>query len=235
MLEFLSELHWAVLFQILLIDILLGGDNALVIALACRNLDPKQRRAGIFWGTFAAIALRIVLIFFALSLLATPYLKVVGALLLMWIGVSLLLPGETGDDTLKAEGTLLGAIKTILLADFIMSLDNVIAIAGVAHGTEHQLWYVTFGLLLSVPIIIWGSTVILRLLDRFPVIVWLGAGLLGWIAGGMLITDVAVHEHIGVFSRSTQLVVELLCALIVMVVGRLLAKRRQQKTEVLKP
>lgn len=235
MLEFLSELHWAVLFQILLIDILLGGDNALVIALACRNLDPKQRRAGIFWGTFAAIALRIVLIFFALSLLATPYLKVVGALLLMWIGVSLLLPGETGDDTLKAEGTLLGAIKTILLADFIMSLDNVIAIAGVAHGTEYQLWYVTFGLLLSVPIIIWGSTVILRLLDRFPVIVWLGAGLLGWIAGGMLITDVAVHEHIGVFSRSTQLVVELLCALIVMVVGRLLAKRRQQKTEVLKP
>jgi|SRR5690625_1548098 len=235
MLEFLSELHWAVLFQIILIDILLGGDNALVIALACRNLDPKQRRAGIFWGTFAAIALRIVLIFFALSLLATPYLKVVGALLLMWIGVSLLLPGETGDDTLKAEGTLLGAIKTILLADFIMSLDNVIAIAGVAHGTEYQLWYVTFGLLLSVPIIIWGSTVILRLLDRFPVIVWLGAGLLGWIAGGMLITDVAVHEHIGVFSRSTQLVVELLCALIVMVVGRLLAKRRQQKTEVLKP
>lgn len=235
MLEFIQNLHWGVLFQIILIDILLGGDNALVIALACRNLDPKRRRAGIFWGTFAAIGLRIVLIFFALSLLATPFLKIIGAVMLLWIGISLLLPGEAGEGNLKAEGTFLGAIKTILIADFVMSLDNVIAIAGVAHGTEYQLFYVIFGLLLSVPIIIWGSTVILRLLDRFPVIVWLGAGLLGWIAGGMLITDVAVHEHIGVFSRSTQLVVELLCALIVMVVGRLLAKRRQQKTEVLKP
>src|SRR5699024_11739552 len=167
MLEFIQNLHWSVLFQIILIDILLGGDNALVIALACRNLDSKRRRAGIFWGTFAAIGLRIVLVFFALSLLATPFLKIVGAVMLLWIGISLLLPGEAGENNLKAEGTLWGAIKTILIADFVMSLDNVIAIAGVAHGTEYQLFYVIFGHLLSVSIIIWGSTVFFMLLYRF--------------------------------------------------------------------
>src|SRR5690625_3920894 len=179
MLEFLSELHWAVLFQILLIDILLGGDNALVIALACRNLDPKRRRAGIFWGTFAAIALRIVLIFFALSLLATPFLKIVGAALLIWIGISLLLPGEGGENNLKAEASLFGAIKTILIADFVMSLDNVLAIAGVAYGTDYQLLYVVFGLFLSVPIIILGSIVILKVLDSFLFVVLYGECLFG--------------------------------------------------------
>ncbi len=234
MLEFFGELHWGVLFQIILIDILLGGDNALVIALACRNLDPKRRRAGIFWGTFAAIGLRVVLIFFALSLLATPFLKIVGAALLIWIGISLLLPGEGGENSLKAEATLLGAIKTIIIADFVMSLDNVLAIAGVAHGTDYQLFYVVFGLLLSVPIIIWGSTVILRILDRFPIVVLLGAGLLGWIAGGMLVTDEFITKQFGLVARSTQLFAEVLCALIVMIVGRYLAKRRENKTKVLK-
>lgn len=234
MLEFLSSLHWGVLFQIILIDILLGGDNALVIALACRNLDPKRRRAGIFWGTFAAIALRIVLIFFALSLLATPFLKIVGAALLIWIGISLLLPGEGGENNLKAEASLFGAIKTILIADFVMSLDNVLAIAGVAYGTDYQLLYVVFGLFLSVPIIIWGSTVILKVLDRFPIVVLFGAGLLGWIAGGMLVTDNFVVEQYGAVARSTQLGVEIACALIVMVFGRWLAKRRENKTKVVK-
>lgn len=234
MLELLQQLHWGVLFQIILIDILLGGDNALVIALACRNLDPKKRRAGIFWGTFAAVALRIALVFFALSLLATPFLKIVGAVLLLWIGVSLLLPGEAGENNLKAKGTLLGAIKTILIADFVMSLDNVIAIAGIAYGTEHQLLYVVFGLLLSVPIIIWGSTLILKILDRFPIVVMLGAGLLGWIAGGMLVTDSFIVAHYGEVARSTQLGVEVACALIVMVFGRWFAKRRENKTKVIK-
>src|SRR5690625_192519 len=235
MLEFIQNLHWGVLFQIILIDILLGGDNALVIALACRNLDAKRRRAGIFWGTFAAIGMRIVLVFFALSLLATPFLKIVGAAMLIWIGISLLLPGEAGESNLKAEGTLWGAIKTILIADFVMSLDNVIAIAGVAHGTEYQLFYVIFGLLLSVPIIIWGSTVILKVLDRFPIVVLIGAGLLGWIAGGMLVTDEFIIGHYGEVARSVQLGAEVVCALIVMVFGRWLAKRRENKIKVEKP
>lgn len=235
MLEFLANIHWAVLFQIILIDILLGGDNALVIALACRNLDEQKRRAGIFWGTFAAILLRIILIFFALSLLATPFLKIVGAGLLIWIGISLLLPSDGGDSDLKADGTLFGAIKTILIADFVMSLDNVIAIAGVAHGTEYQLAYVIFGLILSVPIIIWGSTIILKALDRYPVIILLGAGLLGWIAGGMLITDVYVKEHFGEISKPIHYAVELACIALVVGGGKWLAKRRQKRIEVIKP
>src|SRR5690625_2790304 len=235
MLEFLQNLHWVVVFQIILIDILLGGDNALVIALACRNLDAEKRRAGIFWGTMAAIILRVLLIFFALSLLATPFLKIIGALLLVWIGVSLLLPSSTGGGDLIAGNTLFAAIKTIVIADLVMSLDNVIAIAGVAHGTEHQWVYVIFGLLLSVPIIIWGSTVILKVLDRFPIVVLIGAGLLGWIAGGMLVTDEFIIGHYGEVARSVQLGAEVVCALIVMVFGRWLAKRRENKIKVEKP
>ncbi|HLS21190.1 MAG TPA: TerC family protein [Paenalcaligenes sp.] len=228
MLEFFSNIHWAILFQIILIDILLGGDNALVIALACRNLDEKKRRAGIFWGTFAAIMLRIILIFFALALLATPFLKIVGAALLIWIGITLLIPSDGGDSNLKADNTLWGAIKTILIADFVMSLDNVIAIAGVAHGTEHQLAYVIFGLLLSVPIIIWGSTIILKALDRYPIIILLGAGLLGWIAGGMLVADVYIVEHFGTLSAPVRYGIELLCVAIVIGGGKWLAKRQQR-------
>lgn len=232
MLEFLQNLHWGVLFQIILIDILLGGDNALVIALACRNLDERKRRAGIFWGTAAAIVLRILLIFFALSLLSTPFLKIVGALLLIWIGITLLLPAEPGQDSLKAEGTLFGAIKTIIIADFVMSLDNVIAIAGVAYGTDHQLAYVVFGLLLSVPIIIWGSTVILKLLDRFPIIILFGAGLLGWIAGGMLTTDVYIQKHFEAVPKTIQWSIEIICAAFVMLIGTWLARRRETRIKV---
>lgn len=235
MLEFLQNLHWGVLFQIVLIDILLGGDNALVIALACRNLDERKRRAGIFWGTAAAIVLRILLIFFALSLLSTPFLKIVGALLLIWIGITLLLPAEPGQDSLKAEGTLFGAIKTIIIADFVMSLDNVIAIAGVAYGTDHQLVYVVFGLLLSVPIIIWGSTVILKLLDRFPLIILFGAGLLGWIAGGMFLTDVFVQQQFPNLPTLAQWGAEILCAALVITIGKWLAWRRTKRIKVEEP
>lgn len=232
MLEFLQNLHWVVVFQIILIDILLGGDNALVIALACRNLDAEKRRAGIFWGTMAAIILRVLLIFFALSLLATPFLKIIGALLLVWIGVSLLLPSSTGGGDLIAGNTLFAAIKTIVIADLVMSLDNVIAIAGVAHGTEHQWVYVIFGLLLSVPIIIWGSTVILKLLDRFPFIVLFGAGLLGWIAGGMLLSDAYIARHYGQLPKVVHWGTSFIVALFVIIFGQWLANRRKKQTKV---
>src|SRR5690625_901246 len=140
--------------------------------------------------------------------------------MLLWIGISLLLPGEAGKSNLKAEGTLWGAIKTILIADFVMSLDNVIAIAGVAHGTEYQLFYVIFALLLSVPIIIWGSTVILKVLDRFPIVVLIGAGWFGWIAGGMLVTDEFIIAHYCEVTRSVHFGAEIVWGLIVMVFGR---------------
>jgi YjbE family integral membrane protein len=191
--EFLSTLEfWIAVGQIILIDILLGGDNAVVIALACRKLPPKQRTQGILWGTAGAIVLRIVLIFFALTLLAIPFLKIVGALLLIWIGVKLLLPEhDEGHANIEGSDKLWGAVKTVIVADFVMSVDNVIAIAGAAEasGTGHGMALVIFGVLVSIPIIVWGSQMVIKLMDRFPIIITLGGMLLGWIAGTMTVTD----------------------------------------------
>lgn len=192
---FLTAEFWIAVGQIIMIDILLGGDNAVVIALACRRLPDHQRTKGILWGTAGAIVLRVVLIAFALTLLAIPYLKVVGGLLLLWIGVKLLLPEHDDDHAnIQSSDKLWGAVKTVIVADFVMSLDNVIAIAGAAQGADshHQLPLVIFGLLVSIPIIIWGSQLVLKLMDRFPVIITAGAMLLGWIAGTMMHSDPAV-------------------------------------------
>lgn len=228
MLEFIETLHWGALFQIIMIDILLGGDNAVVIALACRNLEHKQRMQGILWGTAGAIILRVVLIAFALTLLGIPFLKIAGALLLLWIGVKLLIPDDDHHDNIKGAASIWAAVKTILIADFVMSLDNVIAIAGAAQNTiaEHQMGYVIFGLLLSVPIIIWGSTIVLKLIDRFPIVITLGAALLGWIAGGMLITDVVVVNQIGEVPQTVKLAVEAIGAILVVVLGKWFAARK---------
>ena len=136
MIEFLQTLHWGAVFQIILIDILLGGDNAVVIALACRNLQPKQRMQGIMWGTAGAILLRVLLIAFALTLLDIPFLKVAGGLLLLWIGIKLLLPEDDAHDKIKGGASVFAAVKTIIIADFVMSLDNVIAIAGAAQNAH---------------------------------------------------------------------------------------------------
>ena len=229
MLEFLQTMSWAAVFQIILIDILLGGDNAVVIALACRNLPPKRRMQGILWGTAGAIILRVILIFFAVALLKIPFVKIVGAILLLWIGVKLLLPEDEGHDGIEGGTTLVSAIKTIIIADFVMSLDNVIAIAGAAQGADeaHQMGLVIFGLLVSVPIIIWGSTLVLKLIDRFPIVIVLGAALLGWIAGGMLVTDVFITNQLGGdISGTGKIVAEVVCALLVVGLGKLLLARR---------
>ena len=192
---FSSPDFWVAVGQIILIDIVLGGDNAVVIALACRNLPPAQRRLGILWGTAGAIILRVILIFFALTLLAVPYLKIVGALLLVWIGVKLLAPDH--DDhhgNIQSSDKLWAAVKTVVIADLVMSLDNVIAIAGAAEavGGDHKMPLVIFGLLVSIPIIVWGSQLVIKLMDRFPSIILIGGMLLGWIAGTMAVTDPAV-------------------------------------------
>ncbi len=228
MLEFFQTLSWAAVFQIILIDILLGGDNAVVIALACRNLAPKQRMQGILWGTAGAIILRVVLIAFALSLLNVPFLKVVGGVLLLWIGIKLLIPEEDAHGNIKGGTSILAAVKTIIIADFVMSLDNVIAIAGAAQNAhaDHQIGLVVFGLIVSVPIIIWGSTLVLKLIDRYPLVVTLGAGLLGWIAGGMLITDVFVVRQFGEQPQAVKIAAEIIGALLVIVLGRWLASRK---------
>ncbi len=181
---------WIALGQIIMIDILLGGDNAVVIALACRKLPPAQRTKGIIWGTAGAIVLRVILIFFAMTLLALPWLKFIGALLLVWIGIKLIAPDDEGHGEMATSDKLLAAIKTIIVADLVMSVDNVIAIAGAAQNAgEHQMLLVVLGLLISIPIIVWGSQLVIKLMARFPMIIVAGGMLLGWIAGGMLVSD----------------------------------------------
>lgn len=224
---------WLAVGQIVMIDILLGGDNAVVIALACRNLPPALRTKGIVWGTMGAIALRVVLIFFAMSLLNLPYLKLIGAVLLLWIGVKLLVPDDDEHGNLEASDKLLGAIKTIIVADFVMSVDNVIGIAGAAHGADHeghQMALVIFGLLVSIPVIVWGSTLVLRLMDRFPLIITAGGMLLGWIAGTLVIGDPAVQRFLP-DNDFNHYVAAVVGALLVLALGTLLA-RRQAEDEV---
>jgi len=191
-----DPVFWVAVGQIILIDVLLGGDNAVVIALACRRLPANLRLKGILWGTAGAIVLRVILIFFALTLLSIPYLKIVGAVLLVWIGVKLLAPDEEGHGDVAASDKLFAAVKTIIVADMVMSVDNVIAIAGAAQGTgEHQMVLVIFGLVVSVPIIVWGSQLVIKLMDRFPTIITAGGMLLGWIAGTMAVTDPAAIPY----------------------------------------
>jgi YjbE family integral membrane protein len=194
--QFMTPEFWVAVGQIIMIDILLGGDNAVVIALACRKLPPAQRTKGIIWGTIGAIVLRVILIFFALTLLALPFLKIVGALLLVWIGIKLIAPDDDGGHDVAASDKLWAAVKTVIIADLVMSVDNVIAIAGAAQGAaqEHEMLLVIFGLLVSIPIIVWGSQLVIKLMDRFPIIITAGGMLLGWIAGTMAVSDPSVVQ-----------------------------------------
>lgn len=235
--QFLTPEFWVAVGQIVMIDILLGGDNAVVIALACRKLPPAQRTKGILWGTAGAIILRVVLIFFALTLLAIPFLKIAGALLLVWIGVKLLAPdADDGHANIAASDKLLAAIKTIVVADLVMSIDNVIAIAGAAQGAadHHEMPLVIFGLVISIPIIVWGSQLVIKLMDRFPFIITFGGMLLGWIAGTMLVSDpaLAVADTLAWMPKLDQASSALKYgagiagALLVLAIGKWLAQRR---------
>jgi YjbE family integral membrane protein len=228
--EFLTGAFWLAVGQIILIDILLGGDNAVVIALACRNLPEKQRKLGIIYGTIGAIVLRVLLISFALALLAIPYLKIVGAALLLWIGVQLMQPEDEDAHNINPSDKLWGAVKTVIVADLVMSVDNVLAIAGAAQGAgqQHQLPLVIFGLLVSIPIIVWGSQIVLKLMERFPIIITLGAMLLGWIAGQMLYTDIAM-QGIRPEGKLWEYTFAAVGALIVLLIGQYLQRRHQQQ------
>ncbi len=179
---------WVALLQIIWIDALLSGDNAIVIALACRRLPAHQRRMGIIFGTGVAILLRIIFAIFVAKLLGVPYLKLIGAVLLVWIAIKLIVPEdeELSEDNVTGSGTLFGAIQTIVIADAVMSFDNVVGIGAAAKGSA---MLIVIGLLLSIPLIMWGSTLILRLLDRYPLIIILGGGLLGYLAGDIAYTD----------------------------------------------
>ena len=187
--EVMSQAFWLGLLKIIGVNVILSGDNAVVIALAARSLPAKQQTQAIVWGSGAAIVMRVILTLFAVALLTLPWLKIVGSLLLFWIGVKLLVP-EDGDDDIAASDQLLAAIKTILVADLVMSLDNVIAVAAAAGGSIVLL---ILGLGISIPLVIFGATLLLKAMERFPVIITIGAGLIGWVAGEMLITDRALE------------------------------------------
>jgi YjbE family integral membrane protein len=196
--EVLAETaFWLGLGKIIWVDLLLSGDNAVVIALAVRSLPAHQQRRAILLGAGLAILMRVLLTLFAVELLQLPYLKLVGAILLLWIGVKLLSDDGDGEGSVRQGRTMWSAVKTILMADFVMSLDNVMGVAGAAASAPTALVrdiLVLFGLGASIPIVIWGSGVVLKIMERFPTIITLGAMLLGWIAGEMLAVEAFVAE-----------------------------------------
>jgi YjbE family integral membrane protein len=235
--ELLSQAFWIGLLKIIGVNIILSGDNAVVIALAARSLPAKQQKQAVFWGAGAAIVLRILLTLFAVALLTLPWLKIVGSLLLFWIGVKLLIP-EEDEEEIEASDKLITAIKTILIADLVMSLDNVIAVAAAAGGSVVLL---ILGLAISIPLVIFGATLLIKLMERFPVIITIGAGLIGWVAGEMLVADAALTNWLtglGINYRdekpymgsvSLELVAGLIGIAIVVVLGLWLAKRKEQE------
>jgi YjbE family integral membrane protein len=222
---------WKSLFEIIVVNIILSGDNAVVIALAARNLPRRQQTNAVFFGSAAAIVLRVLLTLFAVQLLEYPYLKIAGAVLLVWIGAKLLLPEEDGGEGMHASGNLLGAIRTILIADLVMSLDNVIAVAAAAETgpAESRTLLLIIGLGLSIPLIIAGSQLLLKLMERWPVIITLGAALLGFVAGEMAVTDPAIaewfHSHFGHIDYA----VSAACAVLVVAIGIAWARRLEKK------
>ena len=194
--DFTSAAFWAALGSIIWVNIILSGDNAVVIAMAARTLPPEQQRKAVFWGSAAAIVLRVVLTLLATEMLKWPYLKIVGGLLLFYIGLTLLAESGDEDDGPGGPGTstLMHAVRTILVADLVMSLDNVLGVAAAAKGNTSLL---IIGLALSIPLIIFGSTLLLKVMERFPIIITIGAALLGFLAGEMIVTDPAVTQYFG--------------------------------------
>ncbi len=225
-LDLASPLFWSAFGSIVLANIVLSGDNAVVIAMAARTLKPEQRGKAIFWGSAAAIVMRIVLTIVAIQLLSLPYLKIIGALLLVYIGVDLLKgEDEDGGDGKEING-MIAAIRTILIADLVMSLDNVLAVAAAAKG---NLSLLVLGLLVSIPLIIFGATLLTKVMERFPIIITIGAALLGFLAGEMLLTDPAVTTQFGNVSEQTVTFGGVLGAVMVVALGTYLTRRQQKQ------
>jgi YjbE family integral membrane protein len=225
-LDLASPLFWSAFGSIVLANIVLSGDNAVVIAMAARTLKPEQRGKAIFWGSAAAIVMRIVLTIVAIQLLTLPYLKLVGAVLLVYIGVDLLKGEEDEDGEGHEINGMAAAIRTILIADLVMSLDNVLAVAAAAKG---NLPLLVLGLLVSIPLIIFGATLLTKVMERFPIIITIGAALLGFLAGEMLLTDPAVAGYFGPIGEQTVTFGGILGAVLVVALGTYLTKRKQKE------
>ncbi len=231
--DFSLQAFWIPLLKIIWINIVLSGDNAVVIALAARSLPPRQQMLAVGWGSGAAVAMRIALTLFAVALLQLPYLKMIGAVLLLWIGVQLLLP-EEGEANIDGHENLMAAIRTILVADLVMSLDNVIAVAAAAGDSVTLL---ILGLGISIPLVIFGSTLLMKVMERFPIIITAGGALLGFVAGEMAVSDPALHDWMSATFQMVdkkpvlagihlELIVGLAGAALVVAVGTFLARRQ---------
>jgi YjbE family integral membrane protein len=210
--DIFSASFLAALLQIMVVNIVLSGDNAVVIALAARNLPPRHRKLAILWGSAGAIVLRVLLTVVAVQMLKIPLLQAAGAVLLVWIAIQLLVEDDADASAHHAHDNLLGAVKTILIADVVMSLDNTLAIAGVAKGNWTLL---IVGLVLSIPLIVLGSTLIMKFMDRFPIVVYIGAGLIAWTAGEMFDSDAMVEPHLPLLFRGTMVLPLLLTVAVV--------------------
>ncbi len=219
---------WGALFAIIVANILLSGDNAVVIAMAARQLPADQQKKAIFWGSAAAIIMRVILTVVAVQLLTVPYLKIIGAVLLFWIGVQLLL-SDDGDSNVKSHGTMMAAVRTILIADLVMSVDNVIAVAAAADKAPENMRVILLivGLGLSIPLIIVGSTLLMRVMERYPFIIVVGAALLGFLAGSMLVTDPVDKVWFADHVPNAEILVGITGAVLVVVVAKWLELRKK--------
>jgi YjbE family integral membrane protein len=216
---------WFAVVEIIVVNILLSGDNAVVIAMACRNLSPRQRRHGIFWGVLGAVVALILLTIFAMTLLGYPWLRFVGALLLFWIGVKLIIEDDGGDHKVKSSDRLLTAVWTIIVADLIMSLDNTVAVAAAANGNR---LLIILGLSVSIPVVILGSQVIMKLIQRFPILIFAGGGLLGYIAGQMGEEDPALHPWLMSNVPDVTIYIPIMAAVAVVSTGLLLMRKQKR-------
>jgi len=215
------------LLQIMLINVVLSGDNAVVIALACRRLSPAHQKKAFLWGSLGVVALMVVLTVFVVYLLSLPYLEMAGSAMLLWIGIKLLVAEDEGDDgKVEQKSTLAAAIRTIIIADIIMSLDNVLAMAGAAHG---HIWMLVVALVITVPVILFGSALLMKLMERFPIFVMIGAALIGWVAGEMAISDPAIKSWVDMNAAILHSVSPIFCAAFVIATGKFLERTQSRR------
>ena len=226
MMEFLSTLHYAVLAKIVMIDIILGIDNAIIIAMACAALAPEQRNKAIVLGTAGAILARILFLFVGFWLVGIAGVKLIAGAYLIYLAYTMA-SGHGGDPAIKSKTTLLGAATTIVIADIAMSLDNVIALVGVAEGTgEHAFGYTVFGILLSIPIIIFASKGLIKLIDKFPIIVWLGAALIAWVGTEMVFKEVFIKQYLQVLTPALQTILHIVIVLVVILIALIKSNKK---------
>jgi len=217
---------WTALFKIAVINVVLSGDNAVVIALACRSLPAKQQRNAFLVGTGGIVVLMTGLTASAALLMTLPYIQIIGSVLLLWIGVKLLLP-EDDEGNVKDSDNFWEAVKTIIIADIVMSLDNVLGMAGAAKGHFGMLF---FGLAITMPLILFGSAVLMKLMERFPLLITIGSGLLGYVAGDMAIGDLAVKDYVETHAQALDVIAPIIGALFVVIAGKMISRRKRRPT-----